>query len=132
MSMRVRIVCPEHDAYDGEAVFVSLPSTDGMLGVAPHHASEICTTEAGYVRICDTKMGSIDHTIAVGVGYAQITSEQLVILAERAEDLAKVDREKLQSDIQGFEDKLRNLSQDDAHRSYLYNEIAWCKLLLAQ
>ena len=28
--------------------------------------------------------------------------------------------------------KSHNLSEDDARRAYLYNEIAWCKLKLAQ
>ena len=52
--------------------------------------------------------------------------------AERACDLATVDADKLKADIQGFEEKLGNLSEDDARRAYLYNEIAWCKLKLAQ
>lgn len=130
MAMRVRIVCPEENAFDGEAAFVSLPSTDGMLGVAPRHANEICTLDAGRVRICFNAIGDVDKTIVVGSGYAQITGDEVVILSERAQDLAAVDREKVQADIQGFEDTLGNLSADDAQRSYLYNEIAWCKLLL--
>jgi F-type H+-transporting ATPase subunit epsilon len=46
--------------------------------------------------------------------------------------LATVDADKVKADIQGFEEKLGNLSEDDARRAYLYNEIAWCKLKLAQ
>jgi len=56
----------------------------------------------------------------------------VTVLAERACDLATVDADKLKADIQGFEEKLGNLSEDDARRAYLYNEIAWCKLKLAQ
>ena len=132
MAMRLRIVCPEHDAFNGEVAYVTIPSTDGLLGVAARHASEICTIDEGYVRVCLERMCTVDHTFAVGTGYAQITGDEVVILAERAQDLADIDREKLQARIQGFEDTLRNLSEDDAHRSYLYNEIAWCKLLLQQ
>ena len=84
--MRIRIVCPVSCAYEGDAAFVSIPSTDGEFGVLP----------------------------------------------ERACDLATVDADKLKADIQGFEEKLGNLSEDDARRAYLYNEIAWCKLKLAQ
>ena len=53
--MHVRIVCPEHSAYEGEAAFVALPSTDGELGILPRHASEICTIKSGYVRVCDQR-----------------------------------------------------------------------------
>ena len=73
-----------------------------------------------------------DSTFAVAGGYAQVADDVVTVLAERACDLATVDADKLKADIQGFEEKLGNLSEDDARRAYLYNEIAWCKLKLAQ
>ena len=84
------------------------------------------------MRVCDKEMGTVDHTFAVGGGYAQIADDTVIVLAERACDLADVDAEKVKVELQGFEDNLRNLSEDDARRAYLYNEIAWCKLLLAK
>lgn len=132
MAMRVRIVCPDHGVYDGEAAFVAIPSTDGQFGVMAHHASEICTIEDGYVRVADTDLNTIDHIFAVTEGYAQVADDDVIILVERAADLAQVDAEALQAEIAGFEDQLRNLSADDAYRAYLYNEIAWRKLQLAQ
>ena len=129
--MLIRIVCPESCAYEGEAAYVSIPSTDGEFGVLPHHASEICTIETGYVKVCDNAMGTTDHTFAVTGGYAQVADDVIIVLADKAEDLADVDPQKVQAEIQGFEDKLSNLSEDDARRAYLYNEIAWCKLKLA-
>ena len=129
--MYVRIVCPEHYAYEGEAAFVALPTADGERGVAPRHASEICSVTAGYVRVCDAQMGSVTHTFAVDGGYAEITGDEVVILAERAEDMASVNADEVRERLQGFEEQLGNLSADDARRAYLYNEIAWCKLLSA-
>ncbi len=130
MTMELRIVCPESCAYDGEAAFVTLPTTDGELGVAARHASEICTLGAGVVRVSDQAMGTVDRRFAVSGGYAQIADDTVIILAERACDLAEVDEAQVQADIQGFEDQLSVLSENDARRAYLYNEIAWCKLLL--
>ena len=92
----------------------------------------ICTIDRGYVRVSDKAMGTVDHTFAVAGGYAQVADDVVTVLAERACDLATVDADKLKADIQGFEEKLGNLSEDDARRAYLYNEIAWCKLKLAQ
>ena len=131
-SMHVRIVCPEHLAYEGDAAFLVLPSTDGSMGVLPRHASEICTIEAGFVRICDERMGEVSHEFAVGTGYVQVADDNVIILAERAEDLAEVTIQELQARLESFEEKLGNLSEDDAHRAYLYNEISWCKLLLGK
>lgn len=130
--MRIRIVCPVSCAYESDAAFVSIPSTDGEFGVLPAHSSEICTIDRGYVRVSDKAMGTVDHTFAVVGGYVQVADDVVTVLAERACDLATVDADKLKADIQGFEEKLGNLSEDDARRAYLYNEIAWCKLKLAQ
>lgn len=58
--MRIRIVCPVSLAYEGDAAFVSIPSTDGEFGVLPAHSSEICTIDRGYVRVSDKAMGTVD------------------------------------------------------------------------
>lgn len=66
-------------------------------------------------------------------GYAQVADDVVTVLARaRLRFGDPVDADKLKADIQGFEEKLGNLSEDDARRAYLYNEIAWCKLKLAQ
>lgn len=132
MAMQLRIVCPEELVFDGEVAYVAVPSTDGDFGILPRHASEICTIESGYVRIADTQMATIDRTIAVGEGFVQVADDQVIILTERAIDLASVDVEAVRARQAGFEESLRNLPEDDAHRAYLYNEVAWCKLLLAR
>ena len=129
--MRIRIVCPEFNAYEGDAVFVALPSTDGELGVLPNHANEICTVKAGIVRVSDREMGTVDHRFAVEGGYAEVTADEVVILAQRAADVDAVDPEEVRAKLAVFEDQLSNLSPDDARRAYLYNEMAWRKLLLA-
>lgn len=130
MAMQLRIVCPETSAYEGEAAFVTLPSTDGELGIAARHASEICTLGSGFIRVSDTAMGTVDHRFAVSGGYVQIADDEVIVLAERAADVDVVDPVQVQAKLQGFEDQLSVLSGNDARRAYLYNEIAWCKLLL--
>ncbi len=130
--MHIRVVCPEQSVYEGEAAFVALPSTDGELGVLPNHASEICTVKMGYVRVCDQKMGEVSRRFAITGGYAEITQDEVIVLARRAQSMGAVDISEVQAQLQGFEDALSKLSEDDARRSYIYNEIAWCKLLLSQ
>lgn len=129
--MRLRIVCPESQAYEGEAAFVVLPTTMGEVGVLPSHAPEICTVSTGIVRVSDVAMGTVDHRFAVSGGYAEITGDEVVILAERALDIVTLDVNAVQIELQEFEDKLSKLSPDDAYRAYLYNEIRWRKLVLA-
>ena len=128
--MRLRIVCPESCAYDGEVAFVTVPSTTGELGVAPLHASEICTLSAGYVRVSEQAMGTVDRVFAVEEGYVQIADDTVIVLVERAQDVAEVDRAALEAQFKEFEDQLSKQDREDARRAYIYNEVAWCKLLL--
>lgn len=130
MPMELRIVCPESCPYEGQAAFVTVPTTDGEMGIAPLHASEISTISPGYVRVSDSAIGQVDRRFAVSGGYVQVADNTIIVLADRACDMADVDPAEVQAQIQGFEDQLSVLSENDAHRAYLYNEIAWCELLL--
>ena len=58
--------------------------------------------------------------------------DEVIVLAERAIDTEKVEVDEVNARLAGFEDQLGNMAEGDARRAYLYNEIAWCKLLLAQ
>lgn len=130
--MQLRIVCPEKSVYDGQVAFVTVPSTVGELGILPRHASEICTVEMGRIRVSEKQMGTVDHVIAVSDGYVQVANDEVIVLVSHARDLSEVDVEATEARLAGFEDELLKLSENDAHRAYLYNEIAWCKLLLGR
>ena len=121
--MQLRIVCPEECVYEGAVAYVAVPSTVGEFGILPHHASEICTIDGGHI---------VDHVFAVTDGYVQVANDEVIVLAERAIDTEKVDVDEVNARLAGFEDQLGNMAEGDARRAYLYNEIAWCKLLLAQ
>ena len=77
-------------------------------------------------------MGVTDRVFAVTDGYVQVANDEVIVLAERALDIEKVDAEEVSAQMAGFEDELGKMSENDARRAYLYNEIAWCKLLLSQ
>ena len=62
----------------------------------------------------------------------RVANDEVIVLAERALDIEKVDAEEVSAQMAGFEDELGKMSENDARRAYLYNEIAWCKLLLSQ
>lgn len=132
MGISVRIVCPEHLAFEGEAAFLTVPSTEGSFGIGGRHASEIVTVDSGFVEICADKMGEVTDVFAVGTGFVQVADDQVIILADRAEDMAAVSSSDVEARLRGFEDELSNLSENDARRRNLYNELAWCKLLLTK
>lgn len=131
MAMQLRIVCPEECVFEGPVAYVAVPSTIGEFGILPRHASEICTIDGGRIRVSEQKMGVIDHVFAVTDGYVQVANDEVIVLAERAVDVEKVNSDEISARLADFEDQLGKMSENDARRAYLYNEIAWCKLLLA-
>lgn len=132
MAMQLRIVCPEECVFEGPVAYVAVPTTVGEFGILPRHASEVCTIDGGRVRVSEQKMGVIDRVFAVTEGYVQVANDEVIVLVERAIDLEKVDSDDMAARLADFEDQLGKMSENDARRAYLYNEIAWCKLLLAQ
>ena len=132
MAMQLRIVCPEECVFEGPVAYVAVPTTVGEFGILPRHASEVCTIDGGRVRVSEQKMGVTDRVFAVTEGYVQVANDEVIILAERAIDVEKVDSDDAAARLADFEDQLGKMSENDARRAYLYNEIAWCKLLLAQ
>ena len=132
MAMKLRVVSPEECVFEGMVAYVAVPSTAGEFGILPHHASEICTIESGRIRVSESQMGVTDRVFAVTDGYVQVANDEVIVLAERALDIEKVDAEEVSAQMAGFEDELGKMSENDARRAYLYNEIAWCKLLLSQ
>ena len=132
MTMQLRIVCPEECVFEGPVAYVAVPTTVGEVGILPRHASEVCTIDGGHVRVSEQKMGVTDRVFAVTEGYVQVANDEVIVLVERAIDLEKVDSDDVAARLADFEDQLGKMSENDARRAYLYNEIAWCKLLLAQ
>lgn len=130
--MQLRIVCPEECVFEGPVAYVAVPTTVGEFGILPHHASEICTIDGGRIRVSESQMGVTDRVFAVTDGYVQVANDEVIVLAERALDIEKVDAEEVSAQMAGFEDELGKMSENDSRRAYLYNEIAWCKLLLSQ
>lgn len=132
MAMQLRIVCPEECVFEGPVAYVAVPTTVGEFGILPRHASEVCTIDGGRVCVSEQKMGVTDRVFAVTEGYVQVANDEVIVLVERAIDLEKVDSDDVAARLADFEDQLGKMSENDARRAYLYNEIAWCKLLLAQ
>ena len=132
MAMQLRIVCPEECVFEGPVAYVAVTTTVGEFGILPRHASEVCTIDGGRVRVSEQKMGVTDRVFAVTEGYVQVANDEVIVLVERAIDLEKVDSDDVAARLADFEDQLGKMSENDARRAYLYNEIAWCKLLLAQ
>jgi F-type H+-transporting ATPase subunit epsilon len=93
MPLQLEIVTPERLAYSDEVDAVTLPGSEGELGVLPHHAPLISTLGVGELRI---RKGSAEESFAIVGGFLQVLPDKVVVMAETADMASDIDLEKAQ------------------------------------
>lgn len=126
-----RFVRPDKLLYEGRVKDLTLQTPDGELGVWPGHASEICALGNGVVRLhpLDEDGGGEGRVIILG-GYAEISNNTVIILADHARDVNDIDPDVVRDTRQAAFDRLGELSATDNRRAYYEGKIGWCNLLL--
>lgn len=122
------IVTPENLLFSEEVYFVSVPGTDGEFGVLIKAAPTMSTLNAGAVTIKRTQDAVPVH-FAVAGGYAEADGKKVVVLANRAVDIATVNADEVQTAKAEVEKRLASLAEDDSHAAFLRDEVAWYSLL---
>jgi F-type H+-transporting ATPase subunit epsilon len=80
-TLRLEIVTPETKAYAEDVDMVTLPGSEGELGVYPQHVPLLTTLQPGELRIL--KNGQ-ERAMAIGEGFAEITGDAVSILTDMA------------------------------------------------
>jgi len=78
--MNVEILTPEKIIFNGEASFLSVPGSDGGLGILDNHAPLITTLKEGVVKV-DGGKGDI-QTFDIKGGTLEVLKNKVIILAE--------------------------------------------------
>jgi len=93
MPLKLEIVTPERMAYRDEVDAVTLPGSEGELGVLPHHAPLITTLGAGELRV---RKGDTAELLAVIGGVLQVRPDRVIVMAETADLASDIDLERAQ------------------------------------
>jgi F-type H+-transporting ATPase subunit epsilon len=91
MPLHLEIVTPERLAYEGEVDAVTVPGSEGELGILPHHAPLVSTLGVGELRI---RKGSEVEFFAIAGGFLQVRPDKVVVMAETADMASEIDLEK--------------------------------------
>ena len=71
--------------------YVSLPGTEGVMGILPNHAPLLTALSFGEVMV---RKGGDEEYFAIGGGFAEIRPEQVIVLANSAEQAEEIDLER--------------------------------------
>ena len=103
MSLTLRVLAPNQSVFDDTADEIILPSTTGLLGVLPGHISMVTAIDFGVLRVL--KNGNWD-TIALSGGFAEVESDEVTVLVNKAEMGANIDSVKAESELDQAKNQL--------------------------
>jgi F-type H+-transporting ATPase subunit epsilon len=91
MPIHCDIVTQERTVYSNEVDYISLPGTEGVMGVLPNHAPLLTALNFGEVMV---RVQGDEEFFAIGGGFAEIRPDRVVILANSAEQAEEIDLER--------------------------------------
>src|SRR5438045_9709882 len=80
-TLRLEIVTPEKTAYSEDVEMVTLPGSEGELGVYPNHVPLLTTLNPGELRVVK---GGRETFLAIGEGFVEITGSSVSVLTDMA------------------------------------------------
>jgi F-type H+-transporting ATPase subunit epsilon len=105
MPIKLEIVTPERLVFDETVDGVTLPGSEGELGVLPHHAPLVSTLGVGELHI---RSGGSEDWFAIVGGFVQVLPDKVVVMAETADLASEIDLEKAQAARQDAERALES------------------------
>lgn len=93
MPIQCDIITQERTVYSGQADYVSLPGTEGVMGILPNHTALLTALAFGEVMV---RRDGDEEFFAIGGGFAEVRPDQVVILADSAERADEINIERAQ------------------------------------
>ncbi len=119
------LVSPERLLLSTEAEMVTIPGTEGDMGVMAGHMPLISTLRPGVVSVSDS-----DQRFYVLGGFAEVNSAKLTVLAEEAVPVAELDAAALAQRIKNAEEDV-GLAKSDGERAKAQQALDYLKGLRA-
>lgn len=87
-TLKLEIVTPEEKIYSEDVDMVTLPGSEGELGVYPKHVPLLTTLKPGELRIL---RNGRETSMAVGEGFVEIRGDAVSVLTDMALEAEKID-----------------------------------------
>ena len=124
-TFKLELVTPEARIYSEEVNMVTLPGSEGELGIYPNHVPLMTQVHAG--EIVGNRSGN-EEVLAVGEGFIEVTGKHVAILTDNAANSADIDEAAAEEAKAKAEKRLSeggDVSEDEARalsQAILYSE----------
>lgn len=112
--VKVKIVTPKREMYDGEADMVIFRTTTGDIGVMHGHLPLVTVLDYGVLRLVEN--GQTVKNAAVFGGFAQVDGECVNILTDAAEWSDEIDLERAEEAKSRAEKRLNDHNNDVSNK----------------
>ncbi len=112
--LHFELVSPARLLFSGSVASVTIPGTEGEMGIFPGHAPVLSTLKPGVVTV--HKDGGATDRIFVKGGMVEVNPQGLTLLAEVAIPMAELSREALAQQIRNAEEDLADAKPGEAQR----------------
>jgi F-type H+-transporting ATPase subunit epsilon len=103
-TLRLEIVTPDATAYSEDVQMVTLPGSEGELGVYPNHVPLLTTLRPGELRVL--KDGR-ETFLAVGEGFVEIRGERVSVLTDVALEASTIDESAVEAAIKRAQEAMK-------------------------
>jgi F-type H+-transporting ATPase subunit epsilon len=80
-TFKTAIITPTHTVFDGAVTLVSLPATEGRMGIMAHHAPLMTSLKEGILSV--TNESGEKRTWSIEGGFAEVHHNQCTVLVEK-------------------------------------------------
>ena len=112
--LHFELVSPARLLFSGDVASVTIPGTEGEMGIYPGHSPVLTTLRPGVVTV--TRDGGAAERIFVKGGMAEVNPQGLTLLAEVAIPMAEVTADVMAKQIKDAEQTLADAKPGEATR----------------
>jgi F-type H+-transporting ATPase subunit epsilon len=109
-TLKLEIVTPEAKTYSEDVEMVTLPGSEGEMGIYPQHVPLLTQIVPG--EVVARKEGR-DYFLAVGEGFVEITGERVAIMTDMAIRAENIDEAKAEEARRRAEARLAEHVDDE-------------------
>lgn len=109
--LKLSVVSPSRTVFEGDAVYVQIPTYDGLIGVLPGHAALISVLGYGMMKV--RKEEKKEDSFLIAGGFLEIVNNRVTVLANSVEHIEEINIKQAQKDFENALDMITH-NEDEA------------------